>query len=116
MGIALLALSDLLTPLQSLANRWISSRRGFPGPARRSLCPVNLHDDLRYVQVRPGNASASQARAARPLRVVRVKDADAPLATGRLLLSGRMDEVCAELDRLAALEAAQSLDGPGRLH
>jgi hypothetical protein len=34
----------------------------------------------------------------RPLRVVR--------ASGRLVISGRMADVCAELDRLAAMEAA----------
>jgi hypothetical protein len=35
---------------------------------------------------------------ARPLRVVR--------ASGRLVISGRMADVCAELDRLAAMEGA----------
>jgi hypothetical protein len=36
-----------------------------------------------------------------PLRVVRVKDAN-PKMAGRMVISGRMADVCAELDRLAA--------------
>ncbi len=40
-----------------------------------------------------------------PLRVLRVMDADlAPAQIGRLRISGRMADVCAELDRLAAHE------------
>ncbi|MDB5850527.1 MAG: hypothetical protein JWP29_4279 [Rhodoferax sp.] len=51
------------------------------------------------------------ARAARPLRVVRVLDsatAAGASSAGRMVISGRMADVCAELDRLAALEAAVS--------
>ena len=36
-----------------------------------------------------------------PLRVIRVKDENPQLA-GRMVISGRMADVCAELDRLAA--------------
>ena len=36
-----------------------------------------------------------------PLRVIRVKDVNPQLA-GRMVISGRMADVCAELDRLAA--------------
>ena len=43
----------------------------------------------------------------RPLRVLRVVDAGhAPSTAGRMVISGRMADVCAELDRLVALEAA----------
>ncbi len=96
MGIAFLTLAEIFTPLQSLASRWI--------PARR-------RSGLRYVAVRPGctaRASASKPTpAARPLRVVRVLDAQrTTTGTGRVVISGRMADVCAELDRLAALEAA----------
>ena len=42
----------------------------------------------------------------RPLRVVRVLEPAAPRSTaGRMVISGRLADVCAELDRLAALEA-----------
>ena len=54
-------------------------------------------------------AASCPARVARPLRVVRVLDASAgraPVAgAGRMVISGRMADVCAELDRLAALES-----------
>ena len=42
----------------------------------------------------------------RPLRVLQVLDADqAPRQVGRMRISGRMADVCAELDRLASREA-----------
>lgn len=46
------------------------------------------------------------ARPLRPLRVVRLVDRrhGASRHDGRLLISGGIDAVCAELDRLAALE------------
>jgi hypothetical protein len=113
MGIALLTFSDffadVLTPLQSLADRWLPTRRA---------SHIQHDAGLRYVAVRPscnarGTASDSSIppiASARPLRVVRVVD---PYATGhgvgRVVISGRMVDVCAELDRLAALE---SLDNP----
>ncbi len=51
--------------------------------------------------------NASKASACRPLRVVRILEADqAPANVGRMMISGRMADVCAELDRLAAREAA----------
>ncbi len=43
----------------------------------------------------------------RPLRVLRVMEAGQPRSqVGRMVISGRMADVCAELDRLAACEAA----------
>lgn len=39
------------------------------------------------------------------LRVVRVQEAgQKPTSVGRMVISGRMSDVCAELDRLAAAE------------
>ena len=113
MGIALLALSDLFMPLQSLATRW----RASPGGRRRLSAPVELEPDLRYVQVHPSSSAAQSerrhaARPSRPLRVVRVTETGKPQHAARVVLSGRMEDVCAELDRLAAIEAAQA--GPGR--
>lgn len=47
--------------------------------------------------------------AARPLRVVRVVErGQARSEVGRMVISGRMADVCAELDRLAAREASES--------
>jgi hypothetical protein len=44
----------------------------------------------------------------RPLRVVRILESGQPAAqVGRMVISGRMADVCAELDRLVACEAAR---------
>ena len=117
MGIALLALSDLFMPLQSLAHRWMTLPSG---GRRRRAAPVELEADLRYVQVRPSSAAGARppsrpaARPLRPLRVVRGAETGKSRTGGRVLLSGRMEDVCAELDRLAALEAAQGPAVPAR--
>ena len=42
----------------------------------------------------------------RALRVLRISEqGEAPSCAGRMVISGRMADVCAELDRLVALEA-----------
>ncbi|MGJ7541427.1 hypothetical protein [Variovorax sp. LT1R16] len=120
MGIVLLTFVDLLSPLQSLASRWMPTQR-----ARRSG-GIDLHSDLRYVAVRPSctaknidapHAAVGTARVTRPLRVVRTVDAQQPgRRAGRVVISGRLADVCAELDRLAALEAAETMHKPHALH
>jgi hypothetical protein len=104
MGIALLSFADLFTPLQALASRWMPARHG-----RRTGGAAGL----RYVAVRPASATRLAAATARPapaLRVVRLVDAQAPGgSSGRMVISGRMADVCAELERLAALEAGRRL-------
>jgi hypothetical protein len=48
----------------------------------------------------------ARRNAHRPLRTVRVMEAgQAPGQVGRMVMSGRMADVCAELDRLVACEA-----------
>jgi hypothetical protein len=55
---------------------------------------------------RPAARRMAQPAPAKPLRVVRVLEPSAPRAiAGRMVISGRLADVCAELDRLAALEA-----------
>ncbi|CAN7411498.1 hypothetical protein [Variovorax paradoxus] len=112
MGIALLAIADLWMPLQSLASRLLPARR----PARRDA--GNTSAGLRYVAVRPACTARAQAAApsaapapVRPLRVIRVVDGRQgdKRSTNRMVISGRMADVCAELDRLAALEAMETI-------
>jgi len=118
MGIALLTIADLLLPLQALATRWSSPRR----TARRDLSP-----GLRYVAIRPSgsarkpdgrnsNASSAASPAGRPLRVIRVVDPRHATCANRVVISGRMADVCAELDRLAALEAHEERPAIGSAH
>jgi hypothetical protein len=79
MSLALFGAYRLLNPLQNTI-------RGFlPAQALQSM---------------PTHASSP-----RPLRVARVMEAhQARHSAGRMVISGRMADVCAELDRLAELE------------
>jgi len=46
----------------------------------------------------------------KPLRVVRIAEdgANSPYSAGRMVMSGRMADICAELDRLVHLEAVKA--------
>ena len=58
--------------------------------------------------VQPRTISSHESRLAKQLalRVLRVAEhGEAPNCAGRMVISGRMADVCAELDRLVALEA-----------
>lgn len=56
---------------------------------------------------RPAPACAPQRQNLRPLRVLQVVEKGQPRSgAGRMVISGSMADVCAELDRLVAREAA----------
>jgi hypothetical protein len=99
MAIAILTLHEWLAPLQALLD-WLA-----PQPAKRP------HRDLQQPQRNPRvTALAPMGRrpSPPPLRVVRVFEPSQPrAAAGRMVISGRLADVCAELDRLAAQEAAR---------
>jgi hypothetical protein len=96
MGMPLFAVDALFTPLQQFARTL--ARRFTGAPAVQLATPAAANACRRV----------SRAGTTRPLRVVRVLEASAsPSASaGRMVISGRMADVCAELDRLAALETA----------
>jgi hypothetical protein len=86
-------LHHLMAPLQALAD-WLFAKPA-PTPVRVRACP-----DAAASAVRP------TARPSRVVRVVRVFEGPrVPASAGRMVISGRMADVCAELDRLAALES-----------
>ena len=86
----MLPFGNLFASLQALA-AWFAPRPS-PEPAR----PVRA----------PAQQRTIATERAKPLRVVRVLEPSASHAVaGRMVISGRMADVCAELDRLAALEA-----------
>jgi len=93
MGITTWMSSGLLAPLKALFGLRSCRGAGSLGaasgrmPARAQLGGL------------PHEFSARRIR--KPLRIVHG-------ATGRMVISGRMADVCAELERLAALEAAQA--------
>ena len=94
MGITLFTFSGLFAPLQQFAT-WLVSA---PAPEPRQ----------RIVPAPVMRAAAPARQTRRPLRVVRVVDGGHAAGAGRMVISGRMADVCAELDRLAALEARQA--------
>lgn len=98
----LLPLSNLFASLQALVSLFA------PRPAvayRPAGTPV--HRPVWQGPVRrPPAQPQQQPQPAKPLRVLRVVEPSAPrTGAGRMVISGRMADVCAELDRLAALEA-----------
>jgi len=106
MGFAFAGLAGLIHPLRLLlaaAGRRAAVQPCTPPTPRRG----------RSLHATGGGGQAARARptscqqAGKPLRVLRIIDAGhAPAGAGRMLISGRMADVCAELERLAALEAA----------
>lgn len=120
MSSALLAVPAILAPLQSLW-RWLMpalpNLPKLPGSSRGrstlSSQPSRHYELAKHSMASklhctggkrpaPGHDSAR-----RPLQVVRVMEAgQTPAQVGRMVISGRMADVCAELDRLAACEAA----------
>lgn len=96
MNIAFLAEPRTWAPLQNLL-RWLA-------PAVTPLRPAVPARPVGSVAEMPAPSRLVQRR---PLRVVRVVEAgQGPALVGRMVISGRMADVCAELDRLAAYEAA----------
>ena len=102
MGIAMFTLSSLFAPLQQMISWFV--------PASPSMLRAS-HPALRPKATRAcGEQPRAVAKACihRPLRVLRVIEANhAPASAGRMVISGRMADVCAELDRLAELEATR---------
>lgn len=113
MGIALLTLDTVLGALLEPLQGWVRRL----GVGRRTTAATNgdlpIGNGRQIAPAVPNQRAGSRWPAksahakARPLRVVRVVDAaHSPASAGRMVISGRMADVCAELDRLAALEAA----------
>lgn len=110
MNIAFFAQSAFFQSLQRLVQGWTT---GFTpnrqtttksAPDRRQIAPVSI---AKYSM--NSGARAQKCTILRPLRVVRVVEAGHERSSvGRMVISGRMADVCAELDRLAAREAALS--------
>ena len=109
MGITFLTVGGLLAPFQQFIS-WLgavpSARDVAPRRARVGQPTQAMHGKNRAHPSWPPAARASALPACRPLRVLRVMDpCNTPASAGRMVISGRMADVCAELDRLAALEA-----------
>jgi len=103
MGIALFALTGLFKNLSTTPPAVPAAKRhlGRIHPlwaVRTHTCALSEQAAVKPATRLPG------------LRVVRIQDSDAAgKVTGRLVISGRMADVCAELDRLVAMEASHQL-------
>ena len=103
--------SALLTPLQNLW-RWImptaNVAKSRPSISDRRSCRIALVNATdRTHCLTPSSPFHANPTNARPLRIVRLMEVGQPPANvGRMVISGRMADVCAELDRLVAREAA----------
>ena len=89
---------------------WLQGR---PATATQSATTSTLPFQSKVVPLRPSAkaplplTTANRAPVSqRPLRVLRVVDSQGRAAGGRMVISGRLADVCAELDRLAGKEAA----------
>lgn len=112
MNIASMTSPAMMAPLHSLL-RWLLPAAAKPlAPHVASTCH-RASTLIKAASPRPPWVTArtavdqSSATPRRPLRVVRFLEAgQTPAQVGRMVISGRMSDVCAELDRLAAREAA----------
>lgn len=111
MNFALFDKPGVLAPLQEFLN-WLTVGAPQNEPVRTT---ANRHASRLAFHTRENKATFARsesrkmnpAAAHKPLRIVRILDTDhVPANVGRMVISGRMADVCAELDRLAAREAA----------
>lgn len=108
MNIALIAQAGVFGSLQRLAHQWMAARQprtvSAPALSAPQSAPKSIASHAHSTRATGQNASMLQ-----PLRVIRVVEAgQARSSSGRMVISGRMADVCAELDRLVAREAALS--------
>jgi len=108
MNLALLAQSKIFAALQDVV-RWFVSAK-IPAPSSVTQYePQKPTNSPRLIDFHTASVSAGGEKSGqhKPLRVVRVLEAgQAQSSVGRMVISGRMADVCAELDRLAARETA----------
>jgi hypothetical protein len=107
MGITLSTMGGLLAPLHSLMGWFAPAPRHTAMPALRSAARPAMRPAVsRACSPRAAAPAVRHEKPRRPLRIVRVMENANAAGAGRMFMSGRMADVCAELDRLAALEAA----------
>lgn len=110
MNFALLLQFGFSASLQKLARCWPVRKATHSHPTLAPHTEANATIPALPVDGTPYPSDTDPLSALhRPLRVVRVLEVGQPRShVGRMLISGCMADVCAELDRLAAREAALS--------
>ena len=117
MSNTLMATLGALVPLRGLLRKFKSAAIPVPGAV---ASPTTNTRDLPAIQVaerasciRPRACARTRSRADIPLRVVRVMEAGPAAAhAGRMIISGRIADVCAELERMAERETAFRFQRP----
>ena len=108
MTIALFGISSLYNSIQNFMS---ASSLLQSSPMKQAVRPSGssssvVRPNAASVSTFTSNSSAAGISHQRALRVMRIAEqGDAPSCAGRMVISGRMADVCAELDRLVALEA-----------
>jgi hypothetical protein len=110
MNIALVLQHKLLVGIQRLLSSIPAPTPATETTHRTSKHALNVQTPIKTVPASytPSATPAASPRENKvmPLRVLRVVEKGQPRScTGRLVISGRMADVCAELDRLVAREA-----------
>jgi hypothetical protein len=107
MNISHFAAPRVFAPLHGLW-RWLSH-----GPVSHTTTPDSVRGGHHAFVASPLSTTGltppvlPSLASRRPLRVIRVLENDhVPANVGRMVISGRMADVCAELDRLADRETA----------
>jgi len=109
MNTARFANSDFFGPLQGLMRWWSASRTPVVGVALPQRQVQHFTPKSIAANELLTGAKGQNRIVQKPLRVLRVVESgQARSSVGRMVISGRMADVCAELDRLAAKEAALS--------
>ena len=109
MNIAHLIQQRVLASIGRQFDRWFTLPPSEPKGASAHSVGSTYAPDLIAARRQSTRASGQNGSnfSTKPLRVVRVLDAEQSHGSvGRMVISGRMADVCAELDRLAAREAA----------
>ncbi len=97
--------------LAAAARRLVPDGSGVPMPAHPAIKTVAAHAFHTTASAQKQCQTVVKASSPRRLRVVREFEAGiSPSCAGRMVISGRMADVCAELDRMALKE---SLTQPG---
>jgi hypothetical protein len=108
MNTALVMKPDFLAPLRQLL-AWLLPTPSRPLPSYAAPRPAEQRSAPHLIAACAVSTGARGQNTcqSKPLRVVRVMESGQPRSeVGRMVISGRMADVCAELDRLAACEAA----------
>jgi hypothetical protein len=108
MNFALFANPVIVAPLRRLVRWLISADAPALQPvAKSAYARPAFAPKLVATHAVSMGANCQNHPQSKPLRVVRVLEAgQARSSVGRMVISGRMADVCAELDRLVAREAA----------